>query len=220
MNKLGKILVVFVAIASLCFMAFTAAVTLGGPNWFGMANQMTDFTYEEGAGKPTTYTMKLREGDFSTQSQNLPEVVVKSLQKQAQDQTAREQELDQNIANMTAIIENTKKFKQTDIAALKAREQEIMTYIANLNQQIVAINDRIKTLTAQTIALDQELTLRREDVLRLRDQLELLRTDQQRLIDQKGELQDVLALLQGSIGQLQRRTEQLQKQQGTVPQSN
>jgi chromosome segregation ATPase len=215
MNKAAKVLVVFMAFASLSFMAFSAAVLLGGPNWMGMGEALTDYTFEVTKGEKTTYSAKSRQGDppFSAQSENPAEVVLAALKDQKTKQSAQEQLLDQQVQNLEGLIADRKSLKEMDLKALQVHEQNLSAYLANINEQISSTNATIKQLTEQSIALNKDLGLYREDVLRLRDQLELVRADRDRLVERSKELEDILALLKGSIGQMERRTQQLSKQQ-------
>lgn len=215
MNKAAKVLVVFMAIASLTFMAFSAAVLIGGPNWMGMGEELTDYTFEVTKGETTSYSAKSREtgSTFSQQSENPAEVVLAVLQDQKTRQTEQERLLDQQIESLEALIADRKNLKGMDLDALQKFEKDHSAYLAQLNQEISETNATVKQLTEQSIALNKELGLHREDVLRLRDQLELLRADRDRLVERSRELEDILALLKGSIGQMERRTQQLSKQQ-------
>lgn len=215
MNKAAKVLVVFMAFASLSFMAFSAAVLIGGPNWMGMGEELTDYTFEVTKGEKTTYSAKSRPvgSNFSKQSENPAEVVLAVLQDQKTRQTEQERLLDQQIESLEALIADRKTLKEMDLKALQAYEKNLSAFLAQLNQEISDANAIVKQMSEQTIALNKDLGLHREDVLRLRDQLELVRADRDRLVERSRELEDILALLQGSIGQMERRTQQLAKQQ-------
>jgi hypothetical protein len=216
MNKVAKVLVVFMAVASLSFMAFSAAVLLGGPNWLGIGESMTDYAFEVSTGEQTTYAVSYRLGEPALNKQQLrnpAEAVLEALKHQKGVMTSQEQLLDQQIQGLESLVADRKALKSMDLKALEAREAEFKDYLAQLNDAISAANVAIKEQSERTIALNRELGLHREDVLRLRDQLELVRADRDRLIERSQELEDILALLKGSIAQMQRRTEQLSKQQ-------
>ena len=215
MNKAAKILVVFMAVASLSFMAFSAAVLLGGPNWMGMGGDMTNYSFSVTEGETTTYEVASIQGDpaLNKKSENPAEVVLEALKHQKTQQTAEEKLLDDQIQSLEALVTDRKAMKQMDIPALIALEKKYASDLATLNQKISAANDASKMQTEQSIALNKDLGLYRKDVLRLRDQLELVRADRDRLVERSKELEDILALLKGSIGQMERRTQQLSKQQ-------
>lgn len=220
MNTAVKILIVFVTACSLSFMALAGAISLGGPNWWGRTQALTEFTFEASAGETTTYSASYRPTGESVKSgsDSLADVVVAALNKESQVLTAKEQELDQRIAAEQANIQALKSYQEKDVAALDARAAEFAVELKRINTQITntinnsatqeadSVAEKLQAMTAQ----GELLKKRREDVLRLRDQLALVRTDRDRLAEQKQELEDILILLESSISQLERRSQQLQ----------
>lgn len=214
MNQAVKVLIIFVTVASLSFMALTGAVTLGGPNWWGRTQDMNEYTFQQTSGDTTTYSVAHRPSGqaVGSSSEILAKTVVSALQDEQTRQTARVTELDQQIADEEKRIEILKRLQTEDVAFLEARTAEYLKQLENHNQRIAAINDEIDKITQETFELDESLGDRREDVLRLRDQLALVRTDRDRLLEERGELEDILVLLRSSIDQLERRSTQLQQQ--------
>ncbi|MBD3674584.1 MAG: hypothetical protein HUJ26_13765 [Planctomycetaceae bacterium] len=223
MNTVAKVLIVFVTGASLTFMAVSGAVTLGGPNWWGRAQAMEEFTFTSTTdANGTTYSSTHRpSGEQAGSSKVLAEVVVSSLNKESQVLTAREQQLDQRIASEQANIQALKDFQEKDTAAMDVRAQEFQAELDRLNDEIKTTLNNTATQAEDSVAENLQamtaqgelLKKRREDVLRLRDQLALVRADAKRLAEQQRELENILALLDASITQMERRTAQLKARQ-------
>lgn len=223
MNTVAKVLIVFVTGASLTFMAVSGAVTLGGPNWWGRAQAMEEFTFTSTTdANGTTYSSTHRpSGEQAGSSKVLAEVVVSSLNKESQILNAREQQLDQRIASEQANIQALKDFQEKDTAAMDVRAQEFQAELDRLNEEIKTTLNNTATQAEDSVAENLQamtaqgelLKKRREDVLRLRDQLALVRADAKRLAEQQRELENILALLDASITQMERRTAQLKDRQ-------
>ncbi len=214
MNKAAKVLIIFVAVASLSFMALTGAVTLGGPNWWGRAQDLKEYSFSASAGETTNYSATHRPSETAVGGSTpvLAKSVVAALQDEKQRQTATEQELNDAISREENRVKILQDLQTADTALLDARTKEFQDQLALLNQTISARNSEIDKILQDTFALNESLGERREDVLRLKEQLALVRTDRDRLIEERGELEDILVLLNSSIDQLDRRTRQLEQQ--------
>jgi hypothetical protein len=215
MNQAVKVLVIFVTVASLSFMALTGAVTLGGPNWWGRSQEMKDYTFEVTSGETTTYKVTHRptgEPVNVSKSSIHAAAVVGALEDQKRRQTARVQELDEAIARQEGFVKALENYQQQAVAQMESRTKEFQEQLNQLNQTIETRNAEIDKILEETYALNESLGERREDVLRLRNQLALIRTDRDRLVAQRQELEDILVLLNASLDQLERRTQQLQNQ--------
>ncbi len=214
MTKTGKILAVFLTVIALCFMAFAGASILGGPNWMGRAEELTDYRVTVNPGPPVSYSAKHRFTDENKGSGDLlPRLVISLQRDQKQKLSEEEQSLDQNLDNLKRLIAEAERLQTLDLVSLAAKEQELTSRIEEISTEIDATHKMITQVVIETKTLTETLGLRTEDVLRLRDQLAILRADHERLVAQKSQLIDVLTLLEGSIDQLQRRNEQLQSVQ-------
>ena len=214
MNKVTKVLIIFVTVASLSFMALMGAVTLGGPNWWGKAGDMPDYTFTKSAGETVSYSVTHRPSDSAVggSSPILAQTVVAAMDDEHKRLDARDKELDDAISREENRIKILQDLQKNDLALLETRSQEFQDQLNLLNTTITTRNGEIEKLLQETITLDETLGDRREDVLRLKDQLALVRTDRDRLLEERSELEDILALYQASISQLERRTQQLQNQ--------
>lgn len=215
MNQAAKVLIIFVTIASLSFMALTGAVTLGGPNWWGRTQEMTEYTFDKTTGETTSYSASHRPSGQPVQSASSP-ILAKTVVAVQQDEKTRQEailtKLNEDIAREEARIKILKDLQAGDRELLEARSNEYLKQLDAINAAVATLTEDIDKLTQETFALDESLGERREDVLRLRDQLALVRTDRERLIAERGELEDILVLLKSSLEQLDRRTKQLQTQ--------
>jgi hypothetical protein len=215
MNQVVKVLVLFVTVASLSFMALTGAITLGGPNWWGRAQEMKEYTFQETAGDPPTYNATHRPSNTpvsGAQSPILAKTVVATLNDEKLKLQTRDTELNDLISREEGFIKILEEAQSKDLGLLEARSKEFQAQLDQLNKTIASLSADIDKIQEQTYALNESLGKRREDVLRLKDQLALVRTDRDRLIAERKELEDILVLLNASVDQLERRTEQLQSQ--------
>lgn len=223
MNTAAKVLILFVTGSALTFMAVAGAVTLGGPNWWGRAQDMKEFSFTSTTdANGTTYTATHRpSGEQAGSGKELVSVVVSALNKEGQILTNREQQLDQLIAAEQGKVQAFKTLQTKDTAAMDALAQAFQDELDRLSQETQqtlnntatqeedSVTENLQAMNAQ----GELLKKRREDVLRLRDQLALVRADTDRLAEQQQELENILALLDASIVQMERRTAQLKARQ-------
>jgi len=223
MNTATKVLILFVTGTALTFMAVAGAVSLGGPNWWGRAQDLKEFSFTSTTdANGTTYSATHRpSGEQAGTSKVLAEVVVSALNKESQVLNNREQQLDQLIAAEQGKIQTFKTLQKNDTAAMDALAQAFQTELNRISEQTQTILNNTATQEEDSVtenlqamnAQGELLKKRRADVLRLRDQLALVRADTERLASQQQELENILALLDASIVQMERRTTQLKARQ-------
>jgi chromosome segregation ATPase len=150
----------------------------------------------------------------------LAEAIVKARQDWATQQQQQLDELNQQIPVVSTRLKEAKDAIAADIEAMKQRE-------ADLNEQLLALQKTIDETTQQAIAtaeeaerVREEAARRREDVLRLRNQLSELRTDRFRAEEQQKKLEDLLVRVNGDIGRLERRKQQLQDAGARLPEKD
>lgn len=219
MNAIGKILVVFIAAASLSFLAFAAALRNGGLDWVAemkAPDLQKEFVFSTEAGEKTTYSVRHRRSD-SPVIERTPvqaETVLKARSRLEQDNNKLLQELNPQPAQLQAAIKSTQDAITVDKKGVEAREQELDGAIAKTWNEIQAVGDALSESTIQTQDVLKTAQERREENYRLTNQLDLLRNDTFAAIEQKKVLQDELRRLEDIKRRSQRRNEQLKLQVG------
>lgn len=218
MTRLAKILVVFVAAASLSFAAFAAAMRSGGANWEALA--ASSAISERVAivrGDTGTYTATARvKGDQIASSMNLADVVLKSQARVLSDMRSELQDLQTRITTLGPQQQVVASVVEVDRAGLDRHLQVWDTQLKTLDEQLTQLTDRLSMTGAQAQQLQAELREMRFEVLRLRNQLELLRDDSFAANEQKLALESELLLLKESRMRLERRQQLLQSQAAGV----
>ena len=233
MTKFGQVLTVCIAAASVAFMAFAVASTVGGPNWYGDEGiqALPDYLFELAPGTPETpptWSVKTRRTQESVPPTTpiLAHAVLAARRDLTKKQIAQTSELDSQINNvpspvmpanngnpaMITLAEKialSEKANDDDLKAMATREIELVAEFKALQAEIAAITDKIITTTQESQTTRAEADRRREDVFRLQNQIEEIYTDRFRAIEQQKKLRDLLVRLRGSIARAQRRKNQL-----------
>jgi len=216
MTQVTKVLVIAVALGSLGFAGFAAALATGGPNWEAVANspEMRD-RVAISRNDTGTYTATMRvSGEQVASSINLAEVVIKSQQKILSDLRAQVQELQPRVDALLPQSTAALKVIETDRAGLEAHAQQWSQQLKTLSEQVDRLTVELTQKAQQNTQIQQELGERRFEVLRLTNQLELLRDDLYAAEAQRDALQNELTLLEESRKRLERRQRQLKGQLG------
>ncbi len=200
MTKIGKILAVFIAAASLAFAGFAIATVFGGPNWVQMtdASYLKYYTFTRG-GAPDYLWTATRVADNSqvASSKRLPEVLTRVLDEVAQKNQQELQELNDREPVLQARVEALDKAKAADQIGLESFEARQRERLATARAQEADLAKRILDATATAQKLEETTKARREDVLRLQQQIAELRADQYRLQSIQRQLKSLLIQFQG-----------------------
>jgi len=101
------------------------------------------------------------------------------------------------------------KLREADTAAMKKRETEMAAQFEAVNQKSLDSQNQAVRKSQEAQAVRAEAEKRREDVFRLKRELDEIRVDLFRTVEQLKKLQDHKIRLDGVIGPLERRQEQL-----------
>ena len=215
MTKLGKILVVFIAVMSLLLLAFVSVTTLGGPNWRLAADEQPDYSFVPVPGEKISWDVNRRGAPDETRklvnTQSLPAGVVEA----QKDKLAKQREkLDALAADLAAVQETLK----VESAAVVPSEQGVTHRIEQLEAELERINEEIVAATKQGTEagleaerVRKEAEERRADAARLAAELAELRTDRYQIEEQQRQVRDLIARLTGLLDRTQRRNEQLRE---------
>jgi len=219
MNAVGKVLVVFVTVSSLAFLAFVIALRNGGPDWEGEMNSpelLKEFVFTSEPGEKVTYSAKHRRSDTAVgqKSPVLATVVLAARKRLEEDASKKFQELSPIPQQKADLLKMITELIPVDQKGVEQHEQIFAERIKTLWDAIQADAAKFSTLTLETqdvLKVGQE---RREEEYRLANQLELLRTDKFAAQQQQKVLEDELTRLEENKRRLGRRQVQLKQQLG------
>lgn len=233
MTKIGQVLAVCIAVASVAFMAFAVASTVAGPNWSGDEGiqSLPDYLFELAPGTPETpptWSVKRRRTQESVPPSTpiLGHAVLTARRDLTKKQIAQIAEFDSNINSVPSPVMSanngnpatitlaekialSEKANADDVKGMRTRETEMVAEYKALQAEITAIFDKIIATTLESQTTRAEADRRREDVFRLQNQIEEIYTDRYRAIEQQKKLRDLLVRLRGSIARAQRRENQI-----------
>ena len=212
MNKYSKPLVVFTAAASITFLGFSAVSLVGGPNWSAEAALLPDYSIEAVEGDKVTWkvTERLTGANVPVQKSEVEAAAIIAARKhlgakldnEAKSLTAKTQEARTKLTEAV-------KLREADTAAMKKRETEMAAQFEAVNQKSLDSQNQAVRKSQEAQAVRAEAEKRREDVFRLKRELDEIRVDLFRTVEQLKKLQDHKIRLDGVIGPLERRQEQL-----------
>lgn len=219
MNTIGKILVVFVAVCSLGFLAFVAALRNGGTDW---ASEMRspelqkEFVFTAEPGEKVMYSVKHRRTDKDLEGKTpvLAEVVLRARKRLDEDANKKLQELSPQPQVLQDSLKALQEIIPIDKAGVEAREKSYNERIHQLWKEMEDVGVQFSTFTLQTQDVLKVAQERREEGYRLSNQLEILRNDKFAAAAQQRVLEDELTRLEENRRRLERRQNQLKKQLG------
>ena len=210
---------VFMAVSSLGFLAFVAAIISGGPDWYGEMRSPDlhkEFAFSIEQGPRPTYSARLRrtEAPVAEKTTVPAEVVLKTRKKLEEELNRRIQELNSQPAKLQDSIKETVSTIVADKKGVEAREQFFRNHYDEIWKQVQAVGDEFTAATIQTQDVLRQSQERREEAYRLANQLDLIRNDQFSAQEQQQALQNELIRLQEYGRRLERRQKQLKTQLG------
>lgn len=210
-NTLGRIAVVFIAAASLGFVAFAGAMRNGGRNWEAEADALReDFILNTTPGDIPSYSIThRRSGQNVSTSPILAEAVTKAWEKRAGETRDQLAKLNEQAEKLKPAIEAAQKATDDDEQGLKFREEALSKQLADVTAEISRINTQIISKGNEVQQIRIEGQDRREEAYRLRNQLELLRDDLYVAQVQRKNLEEEEIRLQDLLQRLERRQRQL-----------
>lgn len=216
MNKFSKPLVVFTAAAAFAFLGFTAVSKVGGPNWQFEAEQLSPtYTIEE-VESETGSTWKVTDNVTKQAVSNpKPEVhasaVIAARKHLDAAQKKEIADLNAKTADAKAKLEAAVNLRGTDEKAMEARFQELSAKLDEVNKQILDARAETVRKSQEAQAIRAEGERRRGDVFRLERELQEIQADLFQAVEHQKYLRDQLERLNGMVGPLERRHQQLEE---------
>lgn len=238
MTKFSKVLTIFLAVASLAFMAFAGAVSFAGRNWEieSRADDLEAFQFEKSESSEGQVTWKVTqlyqqkselgnnqqgggpETAMTASSSVLPDVIFKARNQLLQEQTSRINQIrDQLLPNYQQQLQIVRTLIRVDEAALKQREETLVAQLAQLQQQVDTLSRQVVSKSQEAQALRTQAAQRRDDAMRLANQLELIRAEIFQIEEQQKLLRDLLYRLEGKVDIAQRTNDKLKQSDPNKP---
>ncbi|MCA8996227.1 MAG: hypothetical protein KDA80_04560 [Planctomycetaceae bacterium] len=215
MTRIGKILAIFVAVASLSFVGFAVATVFGGPDWQSImaADYFNGYRITKSAGPEATWTA-IRGSDEQqvASSKVLPEVLSKVMDEIIQNNTTRMQELQSKLPILEARIAELDAARQADKKALDKYVEFRAQELEKIRAQESDLATQVVAATNEAQKLENLVEARREDILRLKQQVEELRVDLFRLKEIDSQLNNLQAQIEGNLQVAKLRQKLLQDQ--------
>jgi hypothetical protein len=212
MNKFSKPLVVFTAAAAVSFLGFSAVSSVGGPNWTAEAELLPDYAFEKVDGEKTTWkvTDRLTNENVSVPKPEVQASAVIAARKHYSAKLDKRTKANNDEAlKARTQLEEAVKLREADILAMQKREAEMAALLEADNKKILESQAETVRKSQEAQAVRAEAEKRREDVYRLKREFEEIRANLFQAIEQQKKLRDHLIRLEGVIGPLERRQEQL-----------
>lgn len=225
MTKISKILAVFVAAASIAFMAFAGAVSVSGPNWEteAAAEDLSDYSFEKVDGEKPTYSVSYLHGpggepeSVKSGTPVLAEAVIAARAHKLKLQNDRMQAIEATIQPLTNRINDTRTLLKVDHAALQKYDAALTNRLQVLQNNAETLSKQFEQTSLKARELREESAARREDVTRLTNQLELIRAEIYHIEHQQVLLRDALYRIEGKLDIASRTNTKLKGMLGKPP---
>ncbi len=221
MNQIGKILVVAIAIGSISFMGFAAALIVGGRNYDEDIDRLKeDYRITNTGGEEPqweSYQVIGEERVFNNPS--LPAVLNATYADAIADQQAEIARFEAREQAAAADVTRIAAANSADLAALQVASDEIRAELETLRVQTEEISRDVQGTQDEVITIQDRLAARRTDVLRLHAQYAEIYVDQYRAEQIISQLQQLIHQLDGELERARRRETQLIEQGATLPYS-
>lgn len=222
MTRFSKVLVVFVAAASLSFFAFVGALLVGGPNWSALADQMQNtadygrqVTFKAPDVPKGSWTVTHTRSNTSIGTDPLlPAVILKAQDRILKDLRDELADLKAKIEAETAARDLANQTIAADHIGIKARATAYEDQLKKLATEVATATESLAQKGVDLTVVQKQFEERRFEVFRLQSQLELLRDDLFAAQRQRDALLDELLQLKESQQRLSARQQQLKRQLG------
>jgi chromosome segregation ATPase len=222
MNQIGKILVVFIAVASISFMGFATVLLVGGPNYQNDIDRLKDrYRITQTSGDEPVYeSYRIVGEERAAQDPSLAKVLNQTYDQALSDlnnEIGALQQDEQRFAAMAAEIEAA---NAADVLALQARADTLRVELDSLRAQTEAIGQQVQVQQDEVLKIQERLNSRRDDVFRLQAQYDEIYVDQFRAEQIIGQLTQLIHQIDGELERARRRETQLVEQGAALPGDN
>lgn len=214
MTRIGKLLAIFVTIASLSFVGFAIATVFGGPDWQSVmqARYFDGYRISKSAGPDGTWSA-IRGSDEQqvASSKILPEVLAKVMDEVHSTNQQRIQELQAKLPVLEARVAELAAAREADKKALDVYVERRRAEVEKVRQQNDTTSAQVVTATTEAQKLENLIIARREDILRLKQQVEELRSDLFRLQEIEAQLENLQNQVDGNLANARLREKMLKE---------
>lgn len=219
MNQIGKILVVFIAVASISFMGFATILTVGGYNYEEHIELLNnDYRITNSGGENPTWSSAsvIGENEFP-ENASLAAVLDATYDDALRQQEAQIAHYEREAQAAADLITEITAANEADEQALRDRSEAIRADLNELRDETEAISQRVQLTQDEVLKLQVRLESRRTDVFRLEAQYSEIAVDEFRARQIIEQLTELIHQIDGEIERAQRRETQLREQGAVLP---
>lgn len=212
MTKIAKILVVFVAMASLTFLGFAITTTVGGPNWEDQIPTLVNYKITLGgdSANPVWQAVTVRDEPVNGgQNKVLAKVLIACLEDQNRRDAEKLTRLNERKPQLEEKLTQVKASIAPDDASLGGYSKYLREHLDKTAKEIEAATKQVVQKTDEVKKIEDEIATRYRDVLRLEAQLRQTRGDQFLLTTIRQQLIDQIVQVDGLLARARERNEQL-----------
>lgn len=219
MNKIGKILVVAIAVASVSFMGFAAALLVGGRNYEDDIDLLKNGyrITNTGGEEPQWEAYQIIGEERVSSDPSLPAVLNSAYSDAIADQQAEITRYEQQEQQHAAMIAEIEAANAADLAALQVASTEIRANVQAIRTEAENTSRQVQATQDEVINRQRLVDARRTDVFRLQAQYDEFEVDQFRAEQLIAQLRQLIHQLDGELERAQRREQQLIEQGATLP---
>lgn len=209
-TSVAQVATIAAVIFSIAVCGVAVAVTLGGPNWVGMAQQIDGYSFTHVGGETPTWTAS---NDLTAEAVRsapaLPDVITPALDEKIAGIQAEASEANTRRENLQNRLAAEAPLSDVDEKALAARIVELRNQIAEINQQTSQRSADLLRLNEQIAEVEETIEDRRGDVQRQQAIVGVVDADIHRLKQLRQQLADLIAQIDGDLATVARREAQL-----------
>lgn len=209
---IGKILAVFVTVASIAFMGFAFAVRFGGPDWmkFTRSQEFQGYKIVKRDGEsPVWAATQSRDESQVASNPVLPSVIAKVMDDIEQERQQEISALNEREPKLKEKAELLRRTREADQPALEAYVAGLRAALEAARNESNDLANKVLAATAEAQKLENQVSARREDVFRLEAEVNEIRADHVRLTQIRSQLEDLLKQVEGDLERAKDRSQEL-----------
>lgn len=209
-TSVAKTATVAAVICAIAVSGVAVAVTLGGPDWIGIAQQIDGYSFTHVGGEtPTWSASKDVTGENVRSAPSLPDVIIPALDDKINVINQQSAAAKQRREALEAQLAAEKPLTEVDRKALDERLVELREQIVQINQQTAQRSAELLSVNEEIAALEARIEDRRGDVQRHDTLMGVVDADIFRLKQLRQQLADLIVQIDGDLATAERRENQL-----------
>ncbi len=221
MNQVGKILVVFIAVASISFMGFATVLLVGGPNYQSDIDRLKDRyrITNTGGDEPMWESYQIIGEERVVQNASLAAVLDATYADAVRDQQTEIADAKAKEDASAVLSTEIEAANAADIIALEQRSNTLREDLEALRVQTEGVGQQVQVQQDEVLKIQERLNARRTDVFRLQAQYDEIYVDQFRAEQIISQLTQLIHQIDGELERAHRRETQLVEQGAALPEA-